>query len=138
MKINTSSKYRINVENTSPIPCEVMVKSFKQDHITFDNYLRHLEELKSVSSVEGNSIRVERPTTIIKPYQRVEFMLSLDCIRQETVEEYFEIMVKDGDSSIFFTVMGEIQKPRVSLNRNEIKLGTIYAGVTEKVDIDHK
>lgn len=65
-------------------------------------------------------------------------MLSLDCIRQETVEEYFEIMVKDGDTSIFFTVMGEIQKPRVSLNRNEIKLGTIYAGVTEKVDIDHK
>ena len=47
-------------------------------------------------------------------------------------------MVKDGDSSLFFTVIGEIQKPRVSLNRNEIKLGTIYAGVAEKVDIDHK
>jgi len=34
--------------------------------------------------------------------------------------------------------MGEIQKPRVSLNRNQINLGTIYAGVVEKVDIDHK
>lgn len=65
-------------------------------------------------------------------------MFAIDCIRQETIEEYFEIMVKDGDSSVFLTVMGEVQKPRVSLNRNEIKLGTIYAGVAEKVDIDHK
>lgn len=46
MKINTSSKYLINVENTSPIPCEVMVKSFKYDHITFKNYREHLSELK--------------------------------------------------------------------------------------------
>ena len=47
-------------------------------------------------------------------------------------------MVKDGDCSLFFQVLGEIQKPRVSLNRNQIVLGTIYAGVTEKIDYDHK
>lgn len=91
-----------------------------------------------MSTIEGNTIRVDKPTTTIKPHQRVEFMIAVDSIRQESIDEYFEIMVKDGDTSVFFTVMGEAQKPRVSLNRNEIKLGTIYAGVAEKVDIDHK
>lgn len=35
-------------------------------------------------------------------------------------------------------MIAEIQKPRVSLNRNRINLGKIYAGVQEKVDIDNK
>lgn len=34
--------------------------------------------------------------------------------------------------------MAEIQKPMVSLNRSQIKLGTIYAGVPERVDVDNK
>jgi hypothetical protein len=56
-------------------------------------------------------------------------LITLDAIRQETVEEFFEIMAKDSDSSLFFQVMAEIQKPRVCLNRNTINLGKIYAGV---------
>lgn len=31
-----------------------------------------------------------------------------------------------------------MQKPRVTLNRNVIELGRIYAGITEVVDYDHK
>jgi hypothetical protein len=54
------------------------------------------------------------------------------------VEEYFEIVAKNSDSSLFFQVMAEVQKPRVCLNRNRINLGKIYAGVQERVDIDHK
>jgi hypothetical protein len=46
-------------------------------------------------------------------------------------------MVKDSDSQ-FFSVIAEVQKPRVTLNRNIIELGRIYAGVTEVVDFDHK
>jgi len=34
--------------------------------------------------------------------------------------------------------MAEVQKPRVTLNRNVIELGRIYAGVTEVVDHDNK
>ena len=34
--------------------------------------------------------------------------------------------------------MAEVQKPRVTLNRNSIDLGKIYAGVTEVIDHDHK
>lgn len=38
LKINTTSKYRINVENTSPIPCEVLLKSFRYEDINFENF----------------------------------------------------------------------------------------------------
>ena len=64
--------------------------------------------------------------------------MTLDAVKQETVEEYFEVLVRDSDSPLYFQVMSEIQKPMVSLNRNRIKLETIYAGVTERIDIDHK
>jgi len=39
---------------------------------------------------------------------------------------------------MFMQVIGEIQKPRVCLNRNKVTLGKIYAGVQEKVEGDHK
>lgn len=64
-------------------------------------------------------------------------MLTLDSIKTESIEEFFEIMVKDADSQ-FFQVLGEVQKPRVTLNRNVIDLGRIYAGITEVVDYGHK
>jgi hypothetical protein len=35
-------------------------------------------------------------------------MITLDAIRQETLEEYFEIMVKNSDTSLFMQVIGEI------------------------------
>jgi hypothetical protein len=60
-------------------------------------------------------------------------VLTLDSLKSETVEEYFEVMVKDSES-LFFQVLAEVQKPRVVLSRNVIDLGRIYAGVTEVVD----
>jgi hypothetical protein len=47
-------------------------------------------------------------------------------------------MVKDSDNSLYIQVIGEIQKPRVCLNRNKVTLGKIYAGVNEKIEGDHK
>jgi hypothetical protein len=46
-------------------------------------------------------------------------------------------MLRDSDS-LFFQILADIQKPRVSINRNVIDLGRIYAGVTETIDTDHK
>lgn len=94
--------------------------------------------MKSVQTIEGNLLKLDKPTAVIPAHSRCEFLITLDSIRQETLEEYFEVMVKDGDSSLFFQVLGEVQKPRVALNRNQVSLGTIYAGVMERVDIDHK
>jgi hypothetical protein len=129
MKINSSSKFRVNVENTSPISCEIYLKSFntKGDGMQ-----------KQILTSEGNSLRLDKASTVVQANGRCEFLITLDAIRQETVEEYFEIVAKDSDSSLFFQVMAEVQKPRVCLNRNRINLGKIYAGVQERVDIDNK
>lgn len=70
---------------------------------------------------------------VIPPNSRGEILLQLESIKTETVDEYFEIIVKDADSQ-FFQVVAEVQKPRVTLNRNTINLGKIYAGVTEVVN----
>jgi hypothetical protein len=83
-------------------------------------------------------VRLDRPTATVPANSRVDFMITLDAIRQETLEEYFEIMVKNSDTSLFMQVIGEIQKPRVCLNRNKVTLGKIYAGVQEKIESDHK
>jgi len=102
MKINTSSKFRINIENTSPIPSEVLIRSFSQPCIDFSNFTKHIDKIRYTQSSEGNAIRIDRPTAVIAPFSRCEFLLTLDCIRQETLEEYFEIIVKDGDTNLFF------------------------------------
>jgi hypothetical protein len=40
------------------------------------------------------------------------------------------------NSSLFYQVLAEIQKPLVVLNKESIKLGRIYAGVPEKIEAE--
>jgi len=56
-------------------------------------------------------------------------------LNQETLEEYFEIMVNNS-KSLFFQLLAEVQKPKVFLNRQEVNLGKIYAGVKETVEAE--
>jgi len=56
----------------------------------------------------------------------------MDCKHQESVHEFFEILVKDSQS-VFVEMIAEIQKPCVRLNKEEVYLGKIYAGVREIV-----
>lgn len=44
-------------------------------------------------------------------------------------------MVRNSDS-LFFQVIGEVQVPKVYLNREVIDLGKIYAGIKETVESD--
>jgi hypothetical protein len=53
-------------------------------------------------------VRLDKPTATVPANSRVDFMITLDAIRQETLEEYFEIMVKNSDTSLFMQVIGEI------------------------------
>jgi len=64
-------------------------------------------------------------------------LITVEAKRPEQVEEYFEVMVKCGNS-LYFQMLADIQKPRVFINRNVIDLGRIYAGVTETVDVGGK
>lgn len=61
--------------------------------------------------------------------------LTADFVTQETIEEYFEILVKDAEP-LFFQVLGEVQVPKVYLNREVVELGKIYAGIRESVEHD--
>ena len=106
--------------------------------MTFDNLSSNSDTSRRIETSEGNSIRIDRPTALVAAHSRVDFMLTLDALKQETLEEYFDIVVRDSDTSLFMQVIGEIQKPRVCLNRNKVTLGKIYAGVQEKIESDHK
>ena len=44
-------------------------------------------------------------------------------------------MIKDSES-VFFQVIGEVQVPKLYLNREIIELGRIYAGIRESVEHD--
>ena len=44
-------------------------------------------------------------------------------------------MIRDS-KSLFFQLLGEIQQPKVYLNRDTVELGRIYAGIREIVDGD--
>lgn len=54
-----------------------------------------------------NSIKVEKPHRVLKPFEKNEILVCLESIKTESVEEYFEILVKDSDS-IFFQVLAEV------------------------------
>ena len=36
VKVNTSEKYRITLENTSPVPAEVLIRSVRNKDVNFD------------------------------------------------------------------------------------------------------
>lgn len=84
----------------------------------------------------GNRITFDCAYKQLQPHAKTTINVSCDCLNQETIEEYFEIMVQDSEP-LFFQLLAEVQKPQVFLNRQEINLGKIYAGVKETVDADH-
>lgn len=71
----------------------------------------------------------------MSPNEKFSIRVSVDCIKQESIEEYYEIMVRDS-KSLYFQLLGEVQVPKVYLNRQEISLGRIYAGVKEVIDYE--
>jgi hypothetical protein len=73
----------------------------------------------------------------LKPNEKQSVYISMRTMTPEKVEEFFEIMVRDGQSS-FFQVHSEVQRPMVSLNRCIMNLGRIYAGVQEYINPQSK
>lgn len=42
----------------------------------------------------------------------------------------------ENSESLFFQLLGEIQVPKVYLNRETVELGKIYAGIKETIEPD--
>ena len=144
LKINTEREYKITLENQSPIPATVMVRNVRNKHLnSFAMIEEKLAERKDLSEFAGfktlgsNMIRLEPFFQQLAPHQSIDVGVILKAIKPESVEEYFEVLVRDANS-LYFTAIAEIQQPKVSLNRNLIDLGKIYAGVTEVIDQEHK
>lgn len=64
VKVNTESKYRINVENTSPIPAEIIIKNSKNKRLNFQTITDDPQLLSSKTS-NGNTIKVNQISQIL-------------------------------------------------------------------------
>ena len=44
---------------------------------------------------------------MLRPNERKEIRMQADCVNQESIEEYFEILVADAEP-LFFQLLGEV------------------------------
>ena len=56
---------------------------------------------------KGNSVHFDSYHGMLAPNATISVKLTADCLCQESIEEYFEILVKDSDP-IYFQVFGEV------------------------------
>jgi len=90
---------------------------------------------RPVRTKGGNWVNFETSYKTLGPRQKTTVQIKADCICQESIEEFFEVLVKDS-KSLFFQILCEVQKPKVYLSKEVVTLGKIYAGVKEVVDHD--
>jgi len=53
---------------------------------------------RPVKTVGGNVIKLDNCSFELAPRSKMDITIDLDCLKPESVEEYFEIMVKDASS----------------------------------------
>lgn len=148
VKVNTKETFEIQIRNESPIVADVLVKNCKNERLQFNNMLQQVETSaefidssivplvydKPFVTSKSNVISFDHYNFKLQPFESKTVTISLHTSLPETIEEYFELLVRDGVSS-YFKLMSEIQCPHVSLNRLVMNLGRIYAGVTEYVNL---
>ena len=150
-KVNTVQTRVLTLSNESPIPATLIIKNSKNKKLTIDNFIavdaihnhQVTESLQSGSLVVGRPIKTRRGNVVnfdvshytLRPHEKKQITLTAECLNQESIEEYFEILVENSDP-LFFQLLGEVQTPRVYLNRDTVELGKIYAGIREFVSAD--
>ena len=76
------------------------------------------ESLQSGSLVVGRPIKTRRGNILnfdvshctLRPNEKRTITITAECCNQESIEEYFEILVQDA-SPLFFQFLGEVQTP---------------------------
>lgn len=114
-KVNTSHTRTITIENECPVSATLIIKDFKNKKLTFTNALMDEAQIevnnsesrlsqgslvvgRPVKTRAGNSIKIDNCALELAPKQKLQISFDLDCLKPESVEEYFEIMVKDAKS----------------------------------------
>lgn len=116
VKVNTQELYEMEIENTSPIPAQILIKNSMNKNLNFNNMMSMEQAAtqaakdssatsliydRPLSTKKGNQITIDQCTMILKPHEKQTVQIALRSARPETVEEYFEIMVEDGLSQFF-------------------------------------
>lgn len=161
VRTKTSYEFRLNLENTTEIDAEVLIKNAKNKSLTFDSAgndsnAQSQIDLKSKksggpttkfgaipskgsqsSSSLASSISIEPEHVKLGPLDKSSVLITLRTAHPETIEEYLEILTRRHGSQ-FISLHAEVQKPHLSLNRAVIDLGVTYAGLQYKIDSKHK
>jgi hypothetical protein len=153
VKVNSHTDFEIEIENTGPIPAEILIKNSNNYRLNFTNMVSAEQDSpvrgnrdsstaslvydKPIKTIKGNKITLDAYNLYLKPYEKQIILVSMKTLTPEKVEEYFEIMVRDGQSQ-FFQIHSQVQRPMVSLNRAIMNLGRIYAGVQEYINPQSK
>ena len=118
-KVNTVKHFSITLENDSPIPANFILKSAKNKKLGFNNAITEADAKKNpdaqgslvlgrpVRSKLGNRITFDCAYKQLQPHAKTTINVSCDCLNQETIEEYFEIMVQDSEP-LFFQLLAEV------------------------------
>lgn len=56
---------------------------------------------------QGNNIEFEIYAMTLGPNESMKIKLTVNCLTEETIDEYIEVMVKES-KSLFFQVLGEV------------------------------
>jgi len=142
--VRTKNKYEytLNVENTTDIEAEILIKTIRNKKLTFDTVnlgYHDLEETNDIQEVDNNKTKI----TIIPEYKKLlpqekaSILIILQTSNQETIEDYIEINTKH-DISQYLVVHAEVQKPCLHLSQSLVDLGVTYAGLQYKVDENHQ
>jgi hypothetical protein len=173
MKINSSNEFRLNVENLSEIEAELILKNCKNKRLTFDDFKegssskdeenmsslipkdlksKRLCQSSSVASIPGRgaNITIAPMHKKLAPFEKTSFLVSISTANPETIQEYLQLMLKNGIVNInlnfidylgksrFISLSGEIQKPHVFLNLQKMDLGRTFAGLKYRINRKHQ
>lgn len=121
-KVNTKQERKLTFVNSSPIPALFIIKNSKNKRLSIDNFVAldehsttNVDSLQSGSLVVGKPINTRRGNIIhfdvshytLRPHEKKTITLTADCVNQESIEEYFEVLVKDAEP-LFFQLLGEV------------------------------
>ena len=144
IKANSRNEFRLNIENKSNIPAELILKQANSP-LDFDfldqspdNFQLASNQLKTQENVASfHSIKIDPQKKMLNPHENSSFLVILQAGDSETVEEFLELKNKNSFSQ-FIRIYAEIQKPHISLSVTKIDLGKTYAGLKYTIDSKHK
>ena len=56
---------------------------------------------KPIKTRRGNVINFDVSHYTLRPHEKKEILIQADCVNQESIEEYFEILVADAEPLFF-------------------------------------